>query len=80
MKMLYLKPAEKGRIVRDPRNGKPLPDGGDAVPDTSYWRRRLMAGDVKKTTAEAVKKAAAERAKVEQAKADKGKAEPAKEG
>ena len=58
MKILYLKPAKKNSVVRDPRNGKKLPIGGDAVPDTSYWRRRLRDGDVEKTTAEAVTKAA----------------------
>ncbi len=57
-KVLYLKPKKKGLIVRDPRNEKPLPDGGDCVPDNSYWRRRLRDGDVEKTTAEAVEKAA----------------------
>jgi hypothetical protein len=75
MKMLYLKPTNKDSVVRDPRNGKRLPEGGDGVPDTSYWRRRLRDGDVEKITAQAIKKAAAER----EAAAEKAKAKPAKE-
>ena len=62
MKMLYLQPKE-GLVVRDPRNGKPMPCSGAAVPDNNYWRRRLRDGDVKETTAEDVEKAAARNGK-----------------
>nr|WP_275406387.1 DUF2635 domain-containing protein [Pseudodesulfovibrio sp. JC047] len=51
-----MKPA-KGRVVRDPRDGKALPEHGKPVLATSYWTRRLRDGDVEKTTAQAVKKA-----------------------
>jgi hypothetical protein len=57
-KTLYLKPKD-GRVVRDPRDAKPLPVYGQAVPDISYWRRRLKDGDVETTTASAIKKGAA---------------------
>lgn len=42
---MRVKPAE-GRKVRDPASLQHLPEGGAEVPDTSYWRRRLQAGDV----------------------------------
>ena len=59
-KTLYLKPVE-GRVVRDPQGGEPLPASGKAVPDTSYWRRRLKDGDAEKTTAQAIAKAVAKK-------------------
>ncbi|WP_203529670.1 DUF2635 domain-containing protein [Pseudodesulfovibrio sp. JC047] len=55
-KILYLKPT-KGRVVRNPRDNKALPEHGKAVPAVSYWTRRLRDGDVETTTAQAVKKA-----------------------
>lgn len=41
--MLYLKPKD-GSQVRRP-DGTLLPSRGAHVPNTSYWRRRLKAGD-----------------------------------
>ncbi|KAB1440400.1 DUF2635 domain-containing protein [Pseudodesulfovibrio senegalensis] len=61
---MYLKPRD-GLIVRDPRTKKPLPEYGKEVPATGYWRRRLKDGDLKKTTAEAIKKGAEAAAKAE---------------
>ncbi len=40
----FLKPAP-GLKVRTP-TGEHLPEGGDEVGFTSYWRRRLRVGDV----------------------------------
>lgn len=46
MKQLFVKPARKGLIVRDPQTGQPLSYEGEQKPDTTYWRRRLRDGDV----------------------------------
>lgn len=40
------KPGEAPVVVRDPRSRDKLPPEGRYVPDTSHWRRRLIAGDV----------------------------------
>lgn len=45
-KTIYVKPAEPGAIVRDPANRRPLLAEGAEVPETMFWRRRLMHGDV----------------------------------
>jgi hypothetical protein len=44
---MYLKPAP-GRLVRDPRNMRRLPEEGREirVPLDLYWRRRMRMGDV----------------------------------
>jgi Protein of unknown function (DUF2635) len=41
--VLYLKP-KPGAIVRRP-DGKLLPERGAHVPNNTFWRRRLKAGD-----------------------------------
>lgn len=41
----FVKPAP-GLKVRNPETGLHLPDEGDQVPLTTYWRRRLKDGDV----------------------------------
>lgn len=43
---MFVKPAQRGLIVRDPKSGIPLPDNGQEVEDTSFWRRRMKDGDV----------------------------------
>lgn len=45
--LLMVRPSS-GLFVRDPRPGKPkfLPETGDSVPNDTYWRRRIAAGDV----------------------------------
>lgn len=43
---MRIKPARPGLLVRDPVSKRPLPDSGRDVPETSYWLRRLAAGDV----------------------------------
>lgn len=42
---INVKPAP-GRLVRDPQTGMRVPDEGRAVPRTSYWLRRMHAGDL----------------------------------
>ena len=43
---MFIRPAREGLIVRDPLTLQPLPSDGADVPPSSYWRRRLAAGDV----------------------------------
>lgn len=51
MDTVWLKPADKDLIVRDPVTLAPLPeDGAEKVLDT-YWRRRIKDGDVIETKA-----------------------------
>lgn len=45
MKMKTLRPA-KGRLVFDPLTRQALRAEGEPKPLNSYWRRRLLAGDV----------------------------------
>jgi len=45
MGTLYLKPA-RGRVVRDPLTGKPLPPHGGRRPYSVFWMRRIRDGDV----------------------------------
>lgn len=45
MKTMTVTPAGD-RLVRDPVTKMPLPAEGKTVPCTSYWLRRLAAGDV----------------------------------
>ncbi len=66
---MNVKPQE-GKIVRDPDTGVKLPASGRNVPNNSYWRRRLAAGDV--TPAEVSAKPAPAEAP-EPAKGTKGK-------
>lgn len=54
-------PKDPVRVVRDPRTLIALPPEGKRVPDSSYWVRRLNAGDVVKTTAEDIAKGKAKR-------------------
>lgn len=42
---MMIKPAA-GLLVRDPQTKQPLPADGAAVELSSFWRRRLAAGDV----------------------------------
>ena len=49
MKRVFLKPANKDAIVRDPIHKIPLPAEGKEIKLTTYWRRRLLDGSVVKT-------------------------------
>jgi len=42
---MYVVP-KKGKIVRDPLSGIAVPADGRNVPNNSFWRRRVKAGDV----------------------------------
>lgn len=46
---MFVIPA-KGRSVPDPLRGDVLPERGRNVTKTSYWLRRLKAGDVQEKT------------------------------
>lgn len=43
---MRVRPARPGAVIRDPHTKRALPAGGGRVPDTSYWTRRLLRGDV----------------------------------
>lgn len=43
---MMVRPAQPGAIVRDPKTKIRLPPEGRRVPDSSFWRRRLLDGDV----------------------------------
>jgi len=47
---MKVKPREKGLIVHYPNQARILKDTGEEVPDISYWRRRLKAGEVVKVS------------------------------
>ena len=53
----YLVP-KSGLVVRDPDNAQPLPPEGAEKPQTGYWLRRLMDGDVTEGAAAAPTQAA----------------------
>ncbi|WGL97910.1 DUF2635 domain-containing protein [Arsenophonus sp. aPb] len=42
---MFVKPVS-GRSVRCPVKGELLPESGQEVPDTVFWRARLKDGDV----------------------------------
>nr|WP_035725773.1 DUF2635 domain-containing protein [Fodinicurvata fenggangensis] len=42
---MYVKP-RAGALVRDPETMKPVPAKGRDVPRSSYWLRRLQAGEL----------------------------------
>ena len=46
---MYVIPAA-GLTVRDPISRKALPPEGREVPESSYWQKRLNAGDVVRGT------------------------------
>lgn len=48
---MQIKP-KRGRSVPDPARGDLLPSEGRNVEESSYWLRRLAAGDVEKVAAE----------------------------
>jgi hypothetical protein len=43
--MMRVKPKDGRTIVRDPITKEPLPATGKRVPNNSFWRRRIKAGD-----------------------------------
>ncbi len=55
-----LKPAAEGALVPNPSTGHSLSPDGEAVTMTSYWVRRLRAGEVVELEKESSKKTAAD--------------------
>jgi hypothetical protein len=45
MSTLRVKPAEPGLVIPKPEGGRLAADG-EEVPNTEYWRRRRLEGDV----------------------------------
>lgn len=43
---MIVKPTVPGTVIRDPQTRRRLPDDGDKVPRSSFWLRRLRAGEV----------------------------------
>lgn len=43
---MKVKSAIEGAVIRDPHTKRPLPAEGGEVPDNTFWRRRLMSGEV----------------------------------
>ncbi len=43
---MIVRPSKEGIVIRDPRTKKKLPPEGARVPDTSFWRRRILSGEV----------------------------------
>lgn len=43
---MKVKPVVAGAIIRDPITRLPLPAEGGEVSDNTFWRRRLLAGEV----------------------------------
>lgn len=70
---MQLKPAKPGSIVRDPITHVPLPEEGRRVPNNSFWRRRVKAGDAVEVLAAAPPPAVRESAAKEPPKPKKSK-------
>lgn len=72
--VLHLKPAQADALIRDPVTMQPMPPEGEEKPDNNHWRRRLLRGEVAKTTAVEIDKGRKARlaaeAKVAQAEAE----------
>lgn len=62
MDLIHIRPA-KGLRVLDPETRQPLPEEGAEVPLSTFWRRRLRAGDVERVKTEAAKPPAKKKAK-----------------
>lgn len=44
---MFVRPARKGDVIRDPHTKQPLPaDGAEVADDSNFWHRRLRSGDV----------------------------------
>lgn len=43
---MKVRPADPAAVIRDPITLMALPADGGNVPDSSFWRRRLAAGEV----------------------------------
>lgn len=54
MATLFVKPAEGRRVRRPTVPFSPIPEHGAEVTDSSFWQRRIAAGDLELTTKEDV--------------------------
>ena len=63
---LHVRPVVVGSVIRDPHTRRPLPAEGGRVPDSSFWHRRLLAGEVVEVTAEPTPAAPARRTRTSQ--------------
>ena len=43
---MRVKPADPNAVIRDPHTNRPLPAEGGDVPESTFWLRRLNAGEV----------------------------------
>jgi hypothetical protein len=43
---IKIRPVVPGAVIRDPENRRVLPEDGAEVEETSFWTRRLLAGEV----------------------------------
>lgn len=74
---MFVKPAPD-RAVRDPMSRLLLPADGALVPDTQFWQRRVLFGDVVETEPPAAAQVPAEAAPAPaNAEAEPGQAEAA---
>lgn len=46
MSDLFIKPADKGSIIRDPETLEPLSSDGENKPASYFWHRRIEDGSV----------------------------------
>lgn len=43
---MRVKPVDPTMIIRDPHTKRPLPAEGGDVPETNFWTRRVLSGEV----------------------------------
>jgi len=43
---IKIRPVVPGAVIRDPESRRVLPEEGAEVEETSFWTRRLLAGEV----------------------------------
>ena len=43
---MMVKPVNPAAVIRDPITRRPLPAAGGEVPESNFWVRRLLAGEV----------------------------------
>lgn len=43
---MKMKPVDPAAVIRDPHTKRPLAAEGGDVPDTNFWTRRWLAGEV----------------------------------
>jgi len=66
----YIKPAREGLVVRQPKNGRPLPAEGAEVDWSGYWVRLKAEGSIVEAKPPTKTKAQAKPAAADQKEAD----------